>query len=93
MAGLGAAGDKQRRVCTQRTLESFDGFGGTRREANEGVRSHIWSIYLTQSNPERGNQACQTASRKIQLEAALNMNSKRGTKGTEQAGSFSILFY
>lgn len=36
MAGLGAAGDKQRRVCTQRTLESFEGFGGTQREAERG---------------------------------------------------------
>lgn len=28
MAGPGAAGDKQRRVCTQGTLESFKGFQG-----------------------------------------------------------------
>lgn len=29
MAGLGAAGDKQRRVCTQRTRESSEGLGGS----------------------------------------------------------------
>lgn len=64
MAGLGAAGDKQRRVCTRRTLESFEGFGGTwreartsgRREGGRRVRSHIWSLYLTQSNPGEGIQ-------------------------------------
>lgn len=53
MAGLGVAGDKQRRVCTQRTPESFEGFGGLGGRHNDGVRSHIWPIYLTQSNPER----------------------------------------
>lgn len=37
MAQLGAAGDKQRRVCTHRTLESFEGLGGgTGREAEPG---------------------------------------------------------
>lgn len=53
MAGLVAAGDKQRRVCTQRTLESFEGFGGLGGRQREGVRSHIWSLYLTQSHSER----------------------------------------
>lgn len=53
MAGLGAPGDKQRRVCTQRTLECFEGFGGLGGRRHKGVRSHIWSLYMTQSNPER----------------------------------------
>lgn len=48
MAGLGAAGDKQRRVCAQSTPESFEGFGGDLEGGRaKGVRSHIWLLYLT----------------------------------------------
>lgn len=33
-----------------RALRVSGGLGGRQ---NEGVRSHIWTLYLTQSNPER----------------------------------------
>lgn len=62
---------------------------GLRGRQNEEVRSHIWSLYLTQSNPERESSVPNCIWKKSQREAALKRESKRVLEGNKLAGRFS----